>query len=195
MSLRQPGYAPSGTESDAHVEEIPVDATESERLPASELDDDRNREELRRRYDMLLEELKVLLPGVQVLVAFLLTAPFAQGFARVDGVGRAIYAVALTAGMLAILALMTPITLHRFGPRTARSERLSSSIGATRVGIALLGVSLLCAFSVVVRLMYSSVAAAVMIGFIAVATVVSWLVVPRHLRHRRRSASDDPGRP
>lgn len=164
-----------------------MDAIDNERRSASELDDHRDREELRRRYDMLLEELKVLLPGVQVLVAFLLTAPFAQGFASVDGVGRALYGAALSAGVLAVLAFMTPITLHRFGPRTARSDRLSSSIRTTRVGIALLGVSLLCAFSVVVRLLYSSIAAAVMIGIVAVATVISWVVVPRRLQHRHQA--------
>ena len=56
----------------------------SEILDAAELDDDRDRDELRSRYGMLLQELRVLLPGVQLLVAFLLTAPFAQGFERVD---------------------------------------------------------------------------------------------------------------
>ena len=49
-----------------------------------ELDDVRDREELRRRFDMLLQEVRVGLPGVQVLAAFLLTAPFSQRFGELD---------------------------------------------------------------------------------------------------------------
>jgi Family of unknown function (DUF6328) len=45
-----------------------------------DLDDVADREELRQRYYGLLQELRVVLPGVQVLLAFLLTAPFAQRF-------------------------------------------------------------------------------------------------------------------
>ncbi len=52
--------------------------------PTGELDDEQDRDELRRRYYGLLQELRVLLPGVQILVAFLLTAPFASGFAQLD---------------------------------------------------------------------------------------------------------------
>jgi hypothetical protein len=52
------------------------------------LDSERNRGELRDRYYGLLQELRVVLPGVQVLVAFLLTAPFATRFGQVDDAGR-----------------------------------------------------------------------------------------------------------
>ena len=47
-----------------------------------------DREELRTRYQMLLQELRVVLPGVQVLMAFLQTAPFAQRFGDLDDLGR-----------------------------------------------------------------------------------------------------------
>ncbi len=53
-------------------------SSRGEDRPASELDDRADREELRERYYGLLQELRVILPGVQVLVAFLLTVPFAS---------------------------------------------------------------------------------------------------------------------
>src|SRR4029077_299561 len=92
--------------------------------PAGELGDHADRDELRSRYYGLLQELRVLLPGAQVLVAFMLTAPFAARFSELDDVGRSLFGVALVSGSLAIISFATPSALHRFGPRTERSERL-----------------------------------------------------------------------
>jgi hypothetical protein len=168
---------------------------------AGELDDVRDRTELRNRYDMLLQELRVLLPGVQILVAFLLTAPFAQRFDEIDGLGRALYGVALTFGALSILAFTTPIALHRFGERAARSSRLVLSITVARVGIALLGVSLLSAFVLMVRFVYDPLAAGLLSSVVAVAMASSWIALPQlvHSRHHppdgdapsRRAAGSD----
>ena len=47
---------------------------------ANDLDDELDRDELRQRYYGLLQEVRVLLPGVQILVAFLLTIPFDCAF-------------------------------------------------------------------------------------------------------------------
>lgn len=46
-------------------------------------------ERLNRELDQLLGELRVALPGVQVLLAFLLTVPFSSGFDRLDSDGQA----------------------------------------------------------------------------------------------------------
>ena len=83
------------------------------------LDDVVDRAELRDRYYGLLQELRVVLPGVQVLLAFLLTAPFAAKFDDLDSWGRRAYQVALTSSMLSVTFLLSPTFLHRFGERTA----------------------------------------------------------------------------
>lgn len=67
-------------------------------IPASRLDDEVDRDELRDRDYGLLQELRVVLPGVQVLVAFLLTMPFAQRFVRLDAFGKSMFGVALVCG-------------------------------------------------------------------------------------------------
>src|SRR3954449_11271769 len=85
-----------------------------------ELDDERDRDELRRRYYGLLQELRVLLPGVQILVAFLLTAPFAAAFKNLDEVGQYLYGISLGAGMLAVIFFVAPTVFHRVGPRRSR---------------------------------------------------------------------------
>ena len=100
--------------------------------PLSDLDDDVDRVELRNRYYGLLQELRVILPGVQVLLGFLLTVPFAQRFSELDRTERIAYGVALFATFLSVICLLTPAVFHRVGERTARSARL-------RWGIRLVG--------------------------------------------------------
>ena len=150
--------------------------------PAAQLDDETDREELRNRYGMLLQELRVLLPGDQVLVAFMLTAPLAPGFSAVDQLGRILYGVALMCGLLSIIAFTTPIAFHRFGDRDERSRRLTWGIYAARTGITLLGVSLISAFAVVIRLVFDGIASTLLIVVAAVALVASWLVLPQITR-------------
>src|SRR5918994_2347311 len=115
------------------------------------LDDATDREELRQRHYGLLQELRVVLPGVQVLLAFLLTVPFAQRFGELDAWGRRAYEVALTSSMLSVVFLLGPTFLHRFGERTARRERLLWSIRLMVVGLAFLGIALLAALWGVAR--------------------------------------------
>ena len=91
--------------------------TELGPLDASSLDDVKDREELRQRHEVLLQELRVALPGVQVLLAFLLTAPFADGFDRLDPFGRPVH-VAMMSALFAVVLLMCPAVFHRVGERT-----------------------------------------------------------------------------
>ena len=106
------------------------------------LDDVADRDELRQRYYALLQELRVVLPGVQVLLAFLLTVPFQQRFEELDTWGRRAYEIALTSSMLSVVLLLGPTILHRFGERTARRDRLLWSVRLMVVGLILLGIAL-----------------------------------------------------
>jgi hypothetical protein len=62
----------------------------------------------------LLNELRVALPGVQVLFAFLLTIPFANGFPKLSELDRDVYFVALLATLVSTALLLTPSAYHRF---------------------------------------------------------------------------------
>jgi MFS family permease len=153
------------------------------------LDDVRDREELRTRYYGLLQELRVILPGVQVLLAFLLTAPFAQRFEDLDDRGRTLYAVALLTSLAAVVALLAPTVMHRLGERRARRARLLWSIRLMVLGLAALTVSLLSATWCVTRLVWgpeAGEAAAIGAGALFVAL---WVLLPLLLR-RRGSAPD-----
>jgi hypothetical protein len=146
---------------------------------AGQLDDLRDRDELRTRYYGLLQELRVVLPGTQLLVAFLLTVPFNNRFTELDDFGRTLYGVALVTGTLAIVFLIGPTAFHRIGPRQSRSRRLQWSIVLTRLGIALLGFSLVTALGLVTRLVFGGFTALLVTGMVALVTVGTWAVLPR----------------
>jgi hypothetical protein len=97
-------------------------------IPTRMLDNRVDRAELRDRYYGLMQELRVLLPGAQVLVAFLLIAPFAERFGTLDTAGRVLYGISLVSGLLAVVAFVAPAAHHRIGSRHARSERLRLGI-------------------------------------------------------------------
>jgi MFS family permease len=160
---------------------LPPDSERS----SSELDDVDDREELRSRFDMLLQELRVALPGVQVLSAFLLTAPFAQRFAEMDDWERRAFGVALTTSMLSVVCLLAPTLLHRLGLRTARSQRLSASIVLAVVGLALLAVAVLSALWAVARFVFGHQAAWWITAPVLIAVLGLWVVVPMSLRRHR----------
>jgi MFS family permease len=148
------------------------------------LDDVEDRSELRDRYYGLLQELRVVLPGVQVLLAFLLTAPFAAKFDDLDSWGRRAYQVALTSSMLSVTFLLSPTFLHRFGERTARRDRLLWSIRLMVVGLVLLGVALLTALWGVARFVFGDATAWELVVPVAVAMAGLWFGVPFTLRRR-----------
>jgi hypothetical protein len=146
--------------------------------PASALDDQFDREELRARYYGLLQELRVMLPGVQILVAFLLTVPFANRFARTDATERTLFGVALIAAVLSVVAFVGPIAFHRIGPRRSRSARLIWAIRLARLGLLLLAVSLLAAVALVTRFVFGGATATACTVVVAVSIVATWVALP-----------------
>lgn len=71
----------------------------------------------------LLNELRVALPGVQVLFAFLLVLPFNQGFTTVTSFQRTIYLVTLLATALSAVTLIAPRCTIAFSSTRATRPR------------------------------------------------------------------------
>lgn len=71
----------------------------------------------------LLQEIRVVLPGVQVLFAFLLTVPFAQRFKELTSLEQYVYYATLLSAALAAALLMSPSAHHRLLWRRGVRER------------------------------------------------------------------------
>src|SRR5688572_10173985 len=89
--------------------------------------DETDSERLDRNFGDLLQELRVLQAGVQILFAFLLTLPFAARFATIDSFERIVYVVALLAAAGAAAMIIAPVAYHRVLFRRGRKPELVRS--------------------------------------------------------------------
>jgi hypothetical protein len=94
----------------------------------------RDKNDLNRELIELLNELRVALPGVQVLFAFLLAVPFASGWQRVTNFQRDVFFVAFLCTTAATILLIAPSTYHRLRWREHDKEHLL--VAANRLTIA-----------------------------------------------------------
>jgi uncharacterized protein DUF6328 len=115
-----------------------------------------NEEQKRNRQMMeLLNELRIALPGVQILFAFLLTVPFAQGFQKVTTTQRSLFYASLLATALSTICLIAPSATHRL--RFHKSDRAYIIEAANRymiAGLVFLGIAIVLAFAMVTDYLY-----------------------------------------
>jgi hypothetical protein len=84
----------------------------------------RSDEDLDRELIEFLNELRVALPGVQVLFAFLLAVPFANGWTRVTDLQRDVFFVAFLATAASSILLIAPSSYHRLRWREGDKEHM-----------------------------------------------------------------------
>jgi hypothetical protein len=153
--------------------------------------DDRSDEEDRRDRQMieLLNELRVALPGVQILFAFLLTVPFSQGFQRATSFQRDVFFVTLLATAVSAACLIAPSATHRL--RFHQNDRTYIIESANRLmiaGLAFLAIAIVGAVLLITDFLFGGAGVVVWPGLVALVVVVLWFVRPL-LRTRRDRAS------
>lgn len=89
---------------------------------------------LTRNWDELLQEIRVVQTGVQILTGFLLTVPFSNRFDRLDHVERATYLVVLGGSVLTTALVMAPVAFHRLLFRRRRRRWLVEAAHRCAIG-------------------------------------------------------------
>ncbi|HVM17241.1 MAG TPA: DUF6328 family protein [Gaiellaceae bacterium] len=127
----------------------------------------------------LLNELRVALPGVQVLFAFLLTVPFTGGFQRVTDLQRDAYMVALVATAIGSALLIAPTAYHRIRFRDRDKEQLLRTANRLALaGLVFLAIGMTASLFLVVDFIFSFTAAALAAGLLAGVFVWFWWGLP-----------------
>lgn len=136
-------------------------------------------ERLNREVSELLEGLRVTLPGVQVLFAFLLTVPFSQAWGRTTEFQRTSYFVTLLLVLAASAFLIAPSANHRLLFRQHDDEwLLRTSNRNARIGQVLLGLALTGAALLIGDVLYARSVAYVTAAAALVIIAVLWFVLP-----------------
>jgi hypothetical protein len=143
-------------------------------------------ERLDRNLQELLGELRVALPGVQVLFAFLLVVPFNSGFASLTAGQERLYLVTLLSAGFASALLIAPTAQHRITFRMQQKEFIVSTGNRLMLaGLAFLALSMTGAIGLVIDVVFSATTAAVCAALVGALFAVLWCVVPvAHVLHK-----------
>jgi Family of unknown function (DUF6328) len=142
--------------------------------------DDRNEHErTERQMAELLQELRVALPGVQILFAFLLTVPFAQGFTRVTSFQRNLFFGVLLCTAVSTVCLIAPTATHRL--RFHKSDRnyvIESANSLMIAGLVFLALAIIGAVLLITDYMFGIGGHWYWPALVAIVLVALWFARP-----------------
>jgi len=149
-----------------------------------ELEEETPKQRVNRELIELLNEVRVALPGVQVLFPFLLTVPFASGWKKTTELQQDVYVCAVVTAAVAAVFMIAPSSYHRLLFRQPHKEHmLFTSNKLLIIGVVFLAISIsLCVFLVVDYVISIPWALGLTVG-VALLIVVLWYAMPLNRRH------------
>lgn len=134
----------------------------------------------------LLQELRVLITGVQVLTGFLLIVPFNQDFRGIALVEKWVYLSAFVCGLISLIVFSAPAAEHRLQRPLRDPARFKQyTTRMTVIGLVFLSLALLLTTHLVVTRTVGAGAAHVITACVAVLLAAVWWIWP--LTARRAS--------
>lgn len=138
-------------------------------------------------HGVLLQELRVVLPGMQMLFAFLLTIPFSPGFAKVTPMERAAFVADLMATTLSSIFLIAPAMYHRLHWRrhVRDKDRMLRIINRlAMIGGIFLSIAIVTSVYLVIDFLLGGTVSAIATSVIAVTVLACWYALPLLGRNR-----------
>ena len=158
--------------------------------PRAEDREETRKERINRELIELLNELRVALPGVQFLFAFLLIVPFQQSAGDLTTFQLDVYFVALLASAVATGLLIAPAAQHRVLFRQhAKDKLLHRSHRSALAGLLALGIAICAVLLLVVDVVFSRTQAWLTAGAVAALLLWWWVAVPYY---QRSHSEQDP---
>lgn len=168
-------------------------------LPGDEHDaDDRDdgrdetpNERADRNWNELLQELRVMQTGTQILTGFLLAVAFQPRFGDMDELQRDLYIVLVVLAATASILALAPVGIHRelFGRR--RKPELVHIAGLiVRIALVVVGVLTIGVTTLIIDFTVGRVAGAVTLVAGLILVIALWVALPRFVRRNGRAGSD-----
>jgi hypothetical protein len=144
-------------------------------------------ERLDRNLSELLQELRVALPGVQVLFAFLLAVPFQQNFSEITPFQEKVYFATLLLTATSAALLISPSAYHRMTFRMQQKDDLVYLANKLAIaGLAALALAMTGAIMLITDVLFGAVATVVFSVAALSMFVMLWAVLPLERRGRLR---------
>lgn len=155
--------------------------------PQSAPSDETEKERLDRNLNELLGELRVALPGVQVLFAFLLTVPFSQRFAKVTDFQEKVYFGTLLLTAVASALLIAPTSHHRLQFRQqAKFQIVATANKFAIAGLAALALAMVGAVLLITDFLFGNTTTTVVFTVLTVLLfALAWYAHPAARRLSR----------
>lgn len=145
-------------------------------------------ERLDRNWTDLLQELRVVQTGVQLLTGFLLTLPFQQKFPSLSDGERRVYMAAVAASILATGFLQAPVSVHRaLFRRHRRKETVALAHRLAIIGIVFLACAIVSVTTLIFDVLLGWTEGLVFGGLAAALLLTLWLAIPWSVRLRSPS--------
>ena len=127
----------------------------------------------------LLQELRVALPGVQILFAFLLTVPFAQGFQQVSSFQRNLFFATLMCTAISTACLIAPTATHRLRfHKRDRTYVIESANSFLIAGLVFLALAIVLAVALITDYLFDGGARWIWPAIVAVVVAALWFARP-----------------
>jgi hypothetical protein len=152
--------------------------------------DEDDKERRNRQLDQLLQETRVVMPGVQVLFAFLLAVVFQQGFAKTTGFQRDVFLATILCSTGAALCFIAPAAWHRIlFEQQDKRHIIQVANNFVICGVAFLAAAMTLALILVCDYVFSGTTATVVAVGAAAAFAWFWFLAPLLRRARERRSS------
>ncbi len=140
---------------------------------------------LDRNLGELLQELRVALPGVQVLFAFLLAVPFQRNFDQITPFQERVYFATLLLTAISAALLISPSAYHRLTFHMQRKDDLVFLANRLAIaGLAFLALAMTGAVVLITNVLFGTVATVCFGAAVLTMFVVLWALLPLRRRDR-----------
>lgn len=167
--------------------------SEAERDERGSGRDESEGERLDRNLGELLQELRVALPGVQVLFAFLLAVPFQQNFTSINAFQKDVYFATLICTAISAILLISPSAYHRLTFRYQQKRKLVFYSNRFAIwGLVFLALAMIGAIMLITDVLFSTAATVVTCVLIFGAFAFFWFLLPLQRRVRLKAEGLEP---
>ena len=152
------------------------DEQEQRRIQADEDQDDGD-------FSDMLSEMRILLPGAQMLTAFLIILPFNGGFSRIVHSEKLLFLATFVLALTSLVLLSAPAVQHRMMrplKDRARFKRVATKLMVS--GSLTLAIALVLGTNLVISEVFGGTVGLVTSGLVALLILVVWWWMPRYLK-------------